>query len=319
MKKFVKGPLVLFCLSCLLIASCEKEPSVQGESLAIFNLMASDSGCSVITINGSFFEGKQLTDNESIKIEVTVSQAGKWLFSSDTVNGFSFTGSGAFTDTGKQAITLKAWGTPARVGNFFFSAAKNSLKRFFSISVLKNDIPTEAVSLKSYVKATIGGVPYYVEAPTIGADNIPYAQSAGDTASFGSFVGPGVYPNPPGTGTLSLNKGFMYHYLSSSDADFKKFFQPGAYPFSSNKCSNIVFQGIVLSWNDFNNQFWTTLKEFGDQRGSSFTIVGIEDGYNNKGHYFVKVKSRFNCKLYNRKTGEMAELTDGEAVSFFIK
>lgn len=325
MKKPIKNLLLLFCLSGFLIASCEKEASHKGvipkpaESYAVFNLVASDSACLITPINGSFLVGKPLTGNQNIQIEVVVSKVGKWSFSTDTLNGFSFAVSGIFADTGKQLITLNASGTPAITGNFFFSLTKGSLKRFIVIAVIESEISIEAVPLKSYFKGIIGGIKYYVEAPTIGPDNIPYGSSGRDTASFSSFLGPRIYPTPSGTGTISLQKGLMYNYPTSTETDFKNFFQPGAYAFYPNKCRSILFPGIILFWSDSNNEGWGTQKVFGDQTGSSFTIVGIEDGHDNKGHYFVKVKSRFNCKLYNLKSGEMIQLTDGELVSFFIK
>ena len=94
-----------------------------------------------------------------------------------------------FADTGKQFVTLKASGTPNTVGNYFFSVTKAAVKSFFPISVLKNEVQTEAVPIKSYFKGNIGGVPYYVKAPTISPDNVPYGRSNGDTVSLVSFVG----------------------------------------------------------------------------------------------------------------------------------
>ena len=324
MRKTINIVLFLLFLFSLLIAGCEKEISGNGDiqpvdSSAVFDLAALDTVCPALVTNGNFLEGKKLTASENLQIEVVISKAGKWAFSSDTLNGFSFSGSGTFANTGKQLITLNAIGTPVTTGNFYFSISKGSLKRFFTISVLKSDIPIETVPLKSYFKGTIGGVQYYVEAPTIGPDNITYGHAGGDTASFVSFVGPGIFPNPPGTGTISLQKGFIYNYSTSTEADFKNFFKPGAYAFSTKKCTNAIYPGIILSWSDANNQGWVTLKEFGDQTGSFFMITGIEEGHDNKGHYFVKARSRFNCKLYNLRTDEMKELTDGELVSFFIR
>jgi hypothetical protein len=324
MKKPIKDLLLLLCFSCLLILGCQKDPSENGviepvDSSAVFNLAGLDTACPAIITNGNFLEGKKLTTTESIQIEVDISKVGKWSFSSDTLNGFSFAGSGTFANTGKQLITLNATGTPAAPGSFYFSITKGSLKKFFTISVLKSDIPTEMVPLKSYFKGTIGGVQYYVEIPTTGPDNLPHATGGGDTASFSSFVSPGIFPNPPGTGTLSLQKGFMYHFFTSTEADFKKFFQPGAYSFSTNKCNNNIPPGVIVVWSDANNQSWGTLRGFEDQAGSFFMITSIEDGHDTQGHYFVKVRSRFNCKLYNMRTNEMKELTDGDAVSFFIK
>ena len=74
---------------------------------------------------------------------------------------------------------------------------------------------------------------------------------------------------------------------------------------------------MIVHWNDSDNAGWSTIIEGTDQGGSSFTITGIEDGRDNKGIYFVKVKSKFNCKLYNVRTKEMKELKDGEAVTYF--
>ena len=323
MKKPLKSLLLLLFLSGLLFFNCEKvsENGVIPEpidSSAVFNLVASDSLCLITPANGSFLVGEQLTGNQNIQVEVVISKPGKWSLSTDTLNGFSFAGSGLFADTGKQLISLNALGTPVTAGNFFFSLINGSLTRFFAIAVLKGDTPIETVPLESYFKGNIGGVEYVVKALTNEADDIAYGSSGGDTASFSSFLGPGIYPTPPGTGTISLQKNFIYNYLTSTEADFKNFFKPGAYAYA-NKCRNVGFPGMILFWSDSQNQGWGTLKEFGDQTGSSFAIVGIEDGHNKKGKYFIKVKSRFNCKLYKLGSGEMQELKDGELVSFFIR
>jgi hypothetical protein len=307
----------------LLIVSCQKDVPVNliiepKDSVAVFSLLSSDSACYPPVINGNFLEGKELTSNEYIQVEVNVSKAGKWIFATDTLNGFLFATGGMFTDTGKQVIKLNAFGTPSAAGNYFFSLTTGSLKRFFPISVLKNDVLIESVSLKSYFKANIGGVNYYTEAPTIGPDNIPYGGGGADTTFFSSYVSPGIFPNPPGTGTLTLQKGLMYHFLTSSEADFKRFFQPGFYPFAANRCNFYMYAGLTIFWSTSEGT-WSTLKTFADQKGSSFAITGIEDGHDSKGHYYVKVTSRFNCKLYKLGGNEVTELKEGEAVSFFIR
>lgn len=312
------------CFFCLLLGSCQKEHVVNGiiketdDSSAVFSL-APDSACTTPHLNGNFIIEKPLTDSENIRFVVAVTKVGKWSLATDSLNGFLFAGNGTFTDTGRQLLTLKAYGTPEAVGNYFFTIATESVQNIFAVSILKSNVQIEPVPLQSYFKANIGGIPCYVEAPTIGPDGIPYGRSGGDTVSVASFVTSNVYPAPTGSGTLSIQKGFLYGYAASTEADFKKFFAPGAYPFSSSKCSNFIFPGMILTWVDSDNEAWGTLKEFGDQKGSSFTIVGIEDGHDNKGNYFVKVKSRLNCKLYNSRTGAMKALTDGELVSFFIK
>ena len=78
--------------------------------------------------------------------------------------------------------------------------------------------------------------------------------------------------------------------------------------------------GILIYWVDSSShKGWGTRDGAANQEGSSFTIVGIEDGHNLAGNYFVKVKSRFNCTLYDHETNDSIALTDGEMVSYFIR
>lgn len=318
MKKYVSRLCFFFCLCSSVMISCEKETSEDPvDPKAIFNLIVSDSACAAVVLNGQFFEGKLLTAVQNLQLPVYISKTGKWSFSTDTINGFSFAGNGEFIDTGKQMITLNASGIPSSAGTMFFSVTTGSTKQLIPVSVIKDNITPETVPLRSYFHVTIAGVKYYVESPIIGPDNIPYSGGGGkDTASLGSAVGPGIYPNPPGTGTISLQKDFLYGFLSCTEADFKKFFQPGSYPYRATLCGHVL-PGVTIFWNDSNNQIWTTQKEFGDQGGSYFTITGIEDGHDSDGIYFVKVRSRFRCKLYGLRTSQMIELTDGEMVSYF--
>jgi hypothetical protein len=320
MRTLIQNLLLFFCLPALLITSCQKDDAnPPTDPNAVLSLIDSEAACASMLVTGNFVQGKPLQTNENIKLEVVVSKAGGWSFSSDTLNGFSFSGSGNFSDTGKHVISLLGSGTPINTGNYVFSTTIGSVKRSILISVLKGDVVIEAVPLKSYFKATVDGVQYYTEAPTIGPDNIPYGRGGNDTVSFASFVGANISPAPPGSATASLQKGLLNSFSTSTEADFKNFFKPGAYPFSGRTCSNIFLPGIIFGLSFSNSELWTTLRSGADQTGSSFTIVGIEDGHDNKGHYFVKVKSRFNCRLYNLQGNQVKELKDGEMVSFFIK
>jgi hypothetical protein len=314
---------LIFYLCPLLLTGCQKDPKlnqviIDPDTSAVFTVRVPDTECPMTETNGSFLVGTPLTANENINIEVDVTKPGVWKYGTNTINGFYFSGSGNFTDTGKQYIILNALGTPVLAGNYFFTLPKSSSPALMPIAVMEHDILFETVPVKSYFKATIGGVDYDIIVATDGPDNISYGRAGIDTVSLVSFVGPGIYPNPPGTGTVSLQKGFIYNYQTSTETDFKNFFALAAHPYVLNKCMYQSLPGMILSWIGSDDKVWTTLKEFGDQAGSSFIINGIEDGYTSKGNYFVKVKSTFNCKLYSR-TGEMTELTNGEMVSFFIK
>ena len=318
MKTTTKTLFLLVCITGVFISSCQKVAPELEDAAAIFNFLPSDAACGFTAINGTFSEGRQLTDHERIQIELMVVKPGEWSLSSDTINGLSFTGSGKFEDTGRTLITLNAMGTPLQPGNFFYALEEDTSQLFISVSVLKSSIITDTVPLESYFKATIGGIQYYSKAAIIGPENVTYGRGGVDKVSFSTFVGQNNYPFPAGTGAVSLQKGFFADYPTSTEADFKNFFKPGAYPFST-RCGSNVSSGIILFWTDANRQGWRTFKEFADQTGSFYTIVGIEDGHDSKGIYFVKVRAKFSCKLYHPITGEIVELTNGEMVSYFKK
>jgi hypothetical protein len=318
MKTTTKVLLLLVSFSGIIISSCQKVATEPENAAAIFNFLPSDAACGITALNGTFLEGRQLTDQERIQIELMVVKPGEWSLSSDTLNGLSFTGSGKFEDTGRTLITLTAMGSPLQPGNYLYALEEDTSKLFISVSVLKSSIISESVPLESYFKATLGGVPYYSKAAIVGPENVTYGRGGVDKVSFSTFVGQNNYPFPAGTGAASLQKGFLSGYPTSTEADFKNFFKPGAYPFAT-RCGSNVSSGIMLFWTDANRQGWRTFKEFAHQTGSYYTIVGIEDGHDSKGIYFVKVRAKFSCKLYHPTTGEMVELTNGEMVSYFKK
>jgi hypothetical protein len=317
--------LVLGVVICLSVG-CTKEISYDEggkvDVTAKFSIASAGSDCADIKISGHFLDGITLTDNETMRLAVDVVTAGQWKLETDTLNGFYFAGSGNFSATGVQEIVLTGKGIPLSPGNYRFSITDTSAATFL-ISVLKHDITEETVGTRSYLKATIGGVNFNFSASLPNADDIPYGSggSAEDVVSFASFLVGGTYPSIPGPGVISLQKNFIFNYSASTDADFKNFFKPGAYPYNCPGSCNFSEKtpGILLFWAETGGKFWSTRDGSGNQEGSSFTIVGIEDGHNNTGNYFVKVKSRFNCMLYTYETGESIALTDGEMVSYFIK
>lgn len=325
--KFSSLSKILYTVSICLFFACTKEYSGEGKgggnSTALFNIAITESDCAAITLHGNYLDSVPLTTNETISVEVDVIQAGQWSFSTLTLNGFYFSGSGSFEKTGKQTLVLNGAGTPLSPGNYRFRLTDTSSATFL-ISVLKHDVVEETIGQKSYLRAIINGVEYNFEASLPGPDNIAYGYGSGvgDEIGFSSFLVGGTYPSIPGPGVLSLQKNYLYDFSSSTEADFKNFFTPGAYPFVSPGSCNMsdITPGILIFWvESASGEAWGTRMRSANQEGSSFTIVGIEDGHNLAGDYFVKVKSRFNCTLYNNASGEAIALTDGEMVSYFIR
>lgn len=297
---------------------CSKEYSAvdDGETSpdAVVRVAVSETDCSAINLKGHYLNTISLTNEELITVDVEVIKTGKWSLTTDTLNGFYFSGSGYFNTTGMQQIVLNGTGTPIQPGNYRFSIFGNSTATFL-ISVLPRDFTTEPVGSVSYFKATIGGVAYNFEAARQGPDDIPYGSGSlgKDSTGFSSFLA--------GPATISLQKNFIFPYSTSTDADFKEFFSPGAYSYSSQGSCNIslTMPGIMLFWVEADGKSWSSFNGTANQEGSSFTITGIEDGYNLAGNYYVKVKCRFNCILYNSVDDSTLPLTNGEMVSYFIK
>ena len=68
--------------------------------------------CANTTVSGFYIAACELLASQSVSIEATVSAPGAWSISTDTVNGYSFSGSGIVSSTGTVQLTLDAHGTP---------------------------------------------------------------------------------------------------------------------------------------------------------------------------------------------------------------
>jgi len=311
---------ITYCV-CLFLVGCSKEkPGTPAEPNAIFTIVPLSSGCSDIIIGDSFFTGEPITGPDSIQVKVDVLETGAWSYRSDTINGISFSGGGTINNKGLQYISVAPKGTPVLPGNFVHAFKSDTSRLNIYVSVIdKNFTPEPVPGDTPYFKLTIDNINYQIT----NDNNDPSRQIGSmthsvDSGSVGSGIGPGTYPNPPGTGTISLQK----NYIGTSnpaltDNDFKVFFQPDAYRFAIKTCKSIT-DGLLIAWNDSDSKIWTTYYGNG-QEGSYFKIVGLADGYNSNGRYYVKVKMRFKCKLYSYSSGQVKELTNGEMVAYFVR
>jgi hypothetical protein len=170
-----------------------------------------------------------------------------------------------------------------------------------------------------YYKATIGGVNYFQDV-TMTNDYIAGSGSGGtDDVSLSASINPISSPAPNST-TLEITKGIMHNYWSSTVPQFKAFFNPGTYPYTSGPEFDPFRNGngVYIIWVDKEGNLWSTIDGSGDQTGSSFKIISTTDDADPL-TYYIRVKMQFNCKLYKEGTGEMKELTNGEMVGLFGK
>lgn len=102
---------------------------------AVFTLSGAPNACTNAVLAGSFVKGVLLDTASKISVSVNVGTAGKYNVSTNTVNGYSFSGSGTFTTTGAQTLALVASGTPQLAGTDVFTIAGSS-SCGFSVPVL---------------------------------------------------------------------------------------------------------------------------------------------------------------------------------------
>src|ERR1051326_3079173 len=103
----------LFCLLLITFYACKKEYSYEGGPL-------SSGYCADIIVAGKYVVGKDLTDSNFLLVQAYIRTRGSYSITSDTVNGFSFAGSGNVLDTGIQELRLAAHGKPLKQGNSLF-------------------------------------------------------------------------------------------------------------------------------------------------------------------------------------------------------
>ena len=154
MKKLLPGSLIV--ILTVLFFACQKEKSFEvGGNPAQGSLQADGGGlCLPKTVNGAYIAGTALNPaNNTIDIQVDVAQTGTYTIKSDTINGYHFVGTGSFSSTGIQSVTLKGSGTPLVSGNNVFTIFFDSTACDITVQVL----PAGAGGAAVFTLAGAGG------------------------------------------------------------------------------------------------------------------------------------------------------------------
>ncbi len=104
-------------------------------TVAVFSLSGSPDTCTQAISAGTFTKGVPLTATSKVTLVVNVATAGTYNISTNTVNGYGFTGTGSFFTTGIQPVVLTASGTPLASGKNMFSVATGGNTCTFTITV----------------------------------------------------------------------------------------------------------------------------------------------------------------------------------------
>ena len=115
---------------------------LNGASIASFTLQGSPNSCIIDTVIGGYIKGVAADTSSHVIIAVNVTTPGTYLVSTNTVNGYNFSGSGTFSSTGEQTISLVASGTPVNAGTDVFTVNADSSTCTFSTTVLTAIVAT---------------------------------------------------------------------------------------------------------------------------------------------------------------------------------
>ena len=96
---------------------------LDGAPAAVFTYAGAPSACTAPVISGTYASGVALGAGNYADLAVNVTTPGAYTVSTNTANGMSFSGSGAFSAMGAQVIRLIGNGTPSGQGTFTFTPA----------------------------------------------------------------------------------------------------------------------------------------------------------------------------------------------------
>ncbi len=120
MKKCFKLLAVLLSVATI-FSSCQKELSQEG-GIALGNMVKDGNGnCNGFLVQGSYQKDTLLTANNYVDVALNITQAGTYLISSNTLNGYSFRGSGYTSLIGINTFRMQATGKPIAVGTDVFT------------------------------------------------------------------------------------------------------------------------------------------------------------------------------------------------------
>jgi len=205
-----------FALFLLLIGifSCKKEESLENSKIGTSSgsLQANATNeCLPKTLQGAYVSGVSLTNTNFIEVEIDVDAVGSYFITTDTINGYYFSGSGEFSNTGINTVRLTGKGKPLASGNDFFTVSFDATSCNISVAVLpataggpavftlqtSGTSCMDAAVIGTYTKGVVlnstNKVNIKVNVTTVGSYSIATAATNGMTFSAsGSFTTTGV-------------------------------------------------------------------------------------------------------------------------------
>jgi len=338
-----------------LIVSCGKEGSFEQAKPSRGSLQNSAGDCMAKTIGGTYTAGKVLGDSNYIDVTVNVGQTGRYTISTDTVNGYSFKGTGNFASTGTASVRLKGFGTPASAGTDDFIVFYDS--SFCSVSVTVNSGSGTSGGSASFTLQGNGGscmtanpsgtytqgtaltsankIDIQVNVTKVGSWNVSTSTVAGFSFSgSGTFTTTGLQNitlTASGTPTASGNQSFPVT-VGSSSCSFSITVGAGTPPPNTPPNTGDYFPRTTGShwtymWDKdpTDTMRWYVIPQTKTVGGNTYSIFMADDGssvdtlgYFRKsgGDYFQWEDVGFEFNFDNSLYGELNMLKDNQAANY---
>ncbi len=296
MKKIFGFVLLTIC-SAIVFFSCQKDFSVETESMqsASGSLWDSTGNCLPDTVVGTFYNGVTPgSDTAYVEIQVNVTQTGSYNITTEFENGFEFSDSGFFSNTGLNTIRLKPIGTPILNTGTTFNVSFDS--SFCSFTVNVQDSTGTGLGGGQDTTGTGGGGD-----PDSTITNWQFTEGG---FRFGGFIDSAAKDNSTGLITFVYLSGATSSGDTSMSLQFSipaSDIQPGTYTMVNNTIifsAGDVFSGLSLSANAFVS-------------GTDFTVV--VNSYNSS---TKEMKGTFSGNVQTL-SGSIAPVTNGSFDVFF--
>jgi len=120
-------------------------PAGSNSGPAAFTLQGSGDSCMIASVAGTYLQNVALDATNTVSIKVNATTSGIYTVTTNTVNEFSFSGSGTIATPGENTIVLTASGTPATEGSTVFTVTAGNTTCSFSVNVTASDVASPQV------------------------------------------------------------------------------------------------------------------------------------------------------------------------------
>ncbi len=205
---------ILFLLAGVVVASCQKEYSYEN-GLASGTLKQDSTGeCMPALVNGTYKTDTSLTAANYIDVQVSIANPGAYIIKTDTVNGYSFSASGAIANQGLNTIRLLGNGKPIVAGLNEFAIKFDSSICYINVPVTGSSTPTVRPAVYTLVGSpnTCTGATqtnnYYQGIPTSNANTVSIKVNVDTAGSYtiSTAAVNGVSFSATGTFTVGTNQ-----------------------------------------------------------------------------------------------------------------